>query len=101
MTSKKLIRGTSISFSTLVGLRVHAESIDFFQKKRSQAISSGAYLSRLRGSGMEFAETRRYCSGDDVRYIDWRVTARSGTLHTKCFHEERERPIFLLVDYSP
>jgi uncharacterized protein (DUF58 family) len=50
---------------------------------------------------MEFEESRLYQLGDDVRSIDWRVTARSGKLHTKLFHEELERPVLLLVDGSP
>jgi uncharacterized protein (DUF58 family) len=48
---------------------------------------------------MEFDETRLYTPGDDVRSLDWRVTARTGKAHTKLFREERERPIFLSVDY--
>jgi uncharacterized protein (DUF58 family) len=48
---------------------------------------------------MEFAEVRAYQPGDDVRSIDWRVTARRGKAHTKLFHEERERPVLVAVDY--
>lgn len=50
------------------------------------------------GRGMEFAESRTYEPGDDIRAMDWRVTARTGQPHTKLFHEERERPVHLLVD---
>jgi uncharacterized protein (DUF58 family) len=50
---------------------------------------------------MEFDETRAYQAGDDVRAIDWRVTARTGRVHTKLFHEERERPVLLLIDQRP
>jgi uncharacterized protein (DUF58 family) len=64
---------------------------------RSQ--QSGQYLSPFKGRGMEFDEVRLYQPGDDMRHIDWRVTARRGKTHTKLFHEERERAIFLLVDY--
>lgn len=60
---------------------------------------SGPYLSRLRGRGMEYDESRPYQPGDDIRQLDWRVTARSGRPHTKLFREERERPIFLCVDF--
>mgnify|MGYP002151030683 FL=1 len=49
---------------------------------------------------MEFAEARSYQYGDDVRHIDWRVTARTGTTHTKLFREERERPVMLVLDLS-
>ncbi len=58
----------------------------------------GSNRSSFRGSGMEFDEVRVYQAGDDERAIDWRVTARTGTMHTKLFHEERERPVLLLVD---
>ncbi len=49
---------------------------------------------------MEFAEVRHYQPGDDVRTIDWRVTARTGKVHTKLFVEERERPVLILLDLS-
>ncbi|RUO74307.1 DUF58 domain-containing protein [Pseudidiomarina sediminum] len=62
---------------------------------------SGAILSKTRGRGMEFDEVRHYQAGDDVRAIDWRVTARTGSPHTKLFREERERPILFVVDLSP
>lgn len=58
----------------------------------------GTNASVFRGRGMEFAEARVYQPGDDVRAIDWRVTARTSTPHTKLFQEERERPVHILVD---
>lgn len=64
-----------------------------------RALQSGQYLSAFKGRGMEFDETRPYAQGDDVRNLDWRVTARTGRPHTKLFREERERPVFLTVDY--
>lgn len=64
-----------------------------------RALQSGQYLSRFKGRGMEFDETRPYTQGDDARNLDWRVTARTGKPHTKLFREERERPVFLTVDY--
>jgi uncharacterized protein (DUF58 family) len=68
-------------------------------KPTARALQSGQYLSRFKGRGMEFDETRLYTPGDDVRNLDWRVTARTGKVHTKLFREERERPVFLSVDY--
>ncbi|PLX93874.1 MAG: DUF58 domain-containing protein [Desulfuromonas sp.] len=59
----------------------------------------GGLRSRFRGRGMEFAEVRPYQAGDDVRAIDWRVTARRQKVHTKLFHEEREQPVLLAIDY--
>lgn len=64
----------------------------------ARALQSGQYLSAFKGRGMEFDETRPYTHGDDVRNLDWRVTARTGKPHTKLFREERERPIFISVD---
>ncbi|KLV05073.1 cytosolic protein [Photobacterium aquae] len=61
---------------------------------------SGKHQSRHKGRGMDFAEVRPYQPGDDIRAIDWRVTARSGKTHTKLFTEEREQPVMLLVDLS-
>ncbi|MCP4126252.1 MAG: DUF58 domain-containing protein [Gammaproteobacteria bacterium] len=58
----------------------------------------GAYRAMFRGRGLEFNEVRPYQSGDDYRTLDWRVTARTGKLHTKLFQEEREHTIYLLVD---
>ncbi len=62
------------------------------------ARQSGNYQSSFKGRGMEFDESRLYQPGDDIRNIDWRVTARTGKTHTKVFREERERPVFIWVD---
>lgn len=61
---------------------------------------AGNYLAKVKGRGMEFAEVRHYQAGDDIRTIDWSVTARTGKAHTKLFHEEKERPVFILLDLS-
>lgn len=65
---------------------------------RSQSQFIGSSTSRLRGTGMEFAELRQYNPGDDIRHIDWRVSARTGKVHSKVFHEERDRPVTIIVD---
>ncbi len=64
-----------------------------------RSILNGNYLSRVKGRGMEFDEVRLYAPGDDIRCLDWRVTARTGKVHTKLYREERERPIFLVTDF--
>jgi len=61
----------------------------------------GGFKSRFKGRGMDFDESRIYQIGDDIRNIDWRVTARTGETHTKIFKEERERPVFVLLDQMP
>ncbi len=61
---------------------------------------SGNHQSRSKGRGMNFSEVRQYQAGDDIRSIDWRVTARTGKVHTKLFEEEREQPVILLIDLS-
>ena len=62
---------------------------------------SGIALSPLRGRGMEYAESREYVAGDDARHIDWRLTARSGRLHTKLFQSERDRLTLVVADTAP
>ncbi len=87
----------SIQLKTLIDL---ARPATFLKLRHSsiRAMQSGGYLSRFKGRGMEFDEARLYQPGDDIRSIDWRVTARSGKTHTKVFREERERPVFISVD---
>ena len=95
------IRGlTGATFSTadLVGLRPRAAGLSLDVCRSSRGGRSGARLSRFRGRGMEYSESRIYLPGDDIRSIDWRVTARTGRTHTKLFHEERDRPILFVVD---
>jgi uncharacterized protein (DUF58 family) len=64
------------------------------------SVVSGSYSSAFKGTGMEFAEVREYMPGDDVRSIDWNVTAKMGSPYTKKFVEERELTVMLVVDAS-
>ncbi len=66
----------------------------------SRHIFSGEYHSAFKGRGMSFSEVRDYQYGDDVRNIDWNVTARTGDPHVKIFEEERELTVMLLIDMS-
>ncbi|PIQ33170.1 MAG: DUF58 domain-containing protein [Zetaproteobacteria bacterium CG17_big_fil_post_rev_8_21_14_2_50_50_13] len=66
-----------------------------------RALQAGAHRSHFQGQGMEFDESRLYQPGDDIRNMDWRVTARTGKAHTKIFREERERPGWLALDLRP
>ena len=87
----------SVSQPALIRLYGPAKAIAL-DVLRVNSLQTGAYVSRFRGRGMEFDESRPYQPGDDPRSIDWRVTARSTTAYTKLFREERERPVLLLVD---
>jgi uncharacterized protein (DUF58 family) len=62
------------------------------------SLLAGRHASKLRGRGMDFEEVRLYVPGDDIRNIDWRVTARTGDTHSKVFNEEKERPTFIILD---
>ena len=74
--------------------------IQFVTGRQVADVMAGAYLSVFKGRGMEFDEVRPYVPGDDVRAIDWNVTARTGEPHIKRFVEERELTVMLLVDVS-
>ena len=63
------------------------------------AAQAGDYQAAVKGRGMEYDESRPYQAGDEIRHIDWRVTARTGKAHTKLFREERERPVWLWIDF--
>lgn len=68
--------------------------------RRVDSLFAGDYRSAVRGQGMEFEEVREYMPGDDVRHIDWNVTARSGEPYIKVYREERQLTVLLLVDVS-
>lgn len=75
--------------------------IEIKTKGLSKHLFSGEYHSAFKGRGMSFSEVRDYQFGDDVRNIDWNVTARTGDPHIKIFEEERELTVMLVVDVSP
>lgn len=74
--------------------------IEIKTKAMSQQIFAGQYHSAFKGRGMAFSEVRQYNYGDDVRFIDWNVTARFNTPYVKIFEEEREMTVMLLIDVS-
>ncbi len=89
---------TYISQSRLISLQKDARVL--VQKSgRGRAQQNGHYLSSFKGRGMEFDEARPYQPGDDIRNMDWRVTARTNKPHAKVYREERERPVLLWVDF--
>lgn len=93
--------GTEVDLPALIALRQEAKHLDIAPRGKVLATRSGGHLSRFRGRGMEFDESRIYQPGDDPRNMDWRVTARTTRPHVKLFREERERPVWLLVDMGP
>lgn len=96
--TQKQASAAHVTLGSLVDLHKAARSLPAVPQA-IKASSGDSYLSPFRGRGMEFDESRPYQSGDDVRNLDWRVMARTGKPHTKVFREERERPVFCLVDY--
>ncbi len=94
----KTFTGVYSSTAELLRLRYIAQDLTLVTQRNSQALMNGAQRTHFRGRGMEFAEVRPYQAGDDIRTIDWRVTARTQSPHTKLFQEERERPVFVMVD---
>jgi len=86
-----------VELADLVRLRAAGEAIQL-TAPRVRVVMSGGHLSPYKGRGVEFDESRPYQPGDDLRTIDWRVTARTGKPHTKVFREERNRPIFVWLD---
>ena len=91
---------TWISPQSLIQLRLLATKLPLNNSK-IHARQGGAYLSSFKGRGMEFDESRMYLPGDDIRSMDWKVTARTNQPHTKVFREERERPVLIWLDLNP
>src|SRR5688500_17701475 len=97
--SRAVSDGLKPTLAELVGLRKTV--LGRRSPKRGRHGVAGHALSRLRGRGMEYAESREYALGDDARHIDWRLTARSGRAHTKLFQAERERLTLIVTDTAP
>ncbi|MCC2615166.1 DUF58 domain-containing protein [Aestuariibacter halophilus] len=92
--------GVHLNIQQLVYYQAKTALLDLRPRRTIQAKLAGSYLAKTKGRGMEFDEARHYQPGDDIRAIDWRVTARTGKTHTKLYREEKERPIFVLADLS-
>jgi uncharacterized protein (DUF58 family) len=85
-------------FDQLLQLRHQAQNLKFVSSRHSQAQLAGLYASVFRGQGIEFEEVREYQPGEEIRHIDWRVTARMNKPYLKIYREERERRVILCVD---
>ncbi|MDX8384266.1 MAG: DUF58 domain-containing protein [Ghiorsea sp.] len=97
-TPSQIISATQLNLTQLIAMQQQVAKLAV-RRKHIRSAMSGQHLSKLRGRGMEFDEVRVYQAGDEVASIDWKVTARTGTTHTKVFREERERPVFICLDY--
>ncbi len=92
--------GAAVTLQQLLMQRYAAKTLEYLAHNRSIAGISGLHLSKMRGRGIDFEEFRPYQPGDDIRLIDWRVTARTSRPFTKVFREERERPVIIAVDQT-
>jgi uncharacterized protein (DUF58 family) len=90
--------GVYTSLDDLVKLQHRARGFTFRSRQPVRSLLSGLHASRVRGRGLDFEEVRAYLPGDDVRAIDWRVTARTGQAHTRVYNEEHDRPALVVVD---
>jgi uncharacterized protein (DUF58 family) len=89
-----------VSLDTLLESRHQCQRMPLVRGPMQASRQLGRQYSRLRGRGVDFDQVRAYQPGDDIRSIDWRVTARTGKVHTKVFNEERERPVFVVCEQS-
>jgi uncharacterized protein (DUF58 family) len=85
----------------LLELRHQAHTLGLASHHLVNTTFSGLYASVFRGQGLNFEEVREYREGDDIRNMDWKVTARTNEPHLKVYREERERSVVLCVDHGP
>ena len=88
---RKPIDGVYLSMAELLSLQNIAKDYRLGPPRRALSVLGGSHRSSMRGRGMEFSDVRLYQAGDDIRTIDWRITARTQQTHTKLFEEEKER----------
>lgn len=91
-------RGAYANLDDLIRIRFKARDFSFKPRQPIHSILSGRYASRLRGRGLNFEELRRYMPGDDIRTMDWKVTARTRSPHVRVYTEEKDRAVLLVVD---
>jgi uncharacterized protein (DUF58 family) len=90
-----------VSLQSLLKMEHIAAGFSFLAKKQKvRSILGGKHASKLRGRGLDFEEVRNYVAGDDIRNIDWKVTARTQKTHSRVFSEEKEKPALIVVDQS-
>ncbi len=90
-----------LTLAQLLKMEHLAQGFSFLSRKQKvRSILGGKHASKLRGRGLDFEEVRNYVPGDDIRNIDWKVTARTQKTHSKVFSEEKEKPALIIVDQS-
>lgn len=90
--------GAYADLDDLVRMQYGVYDFSFLPRQPVRSLLAGRRASRLRGRGLDFEEIRRYVPGDDIRTMDWRVTARIGKPHARVYTEERDHPLLLVVD---
>ncbi len=90
--------GVYADLGDLIRLRFSAAGLSLLPRQPVTSVLSGRHASRLRGRGLNFEEIRRYLPGDDIRQMDWKVTARTRSPHVRVYTEERGRETLLVVD---
>ncbi len=90
--------GVYADLDDLIRLQFKVHGFSLLPRQPVQSLLAGRRASRLRGRGLDFEEIRRYIPGDDIRTMDWRVTARTQKPHTRVYTEEKDRPVLLVVD---
>lgn len=91
-------KGAYTDLNSLIRLKYQGQGFSFLPRQPIHSLLAGQKASRLRGRGLNFEEIRTYLPGDDIRNIDWKVTARMRKPHTRVYTEERDRPALLIVD---
>ena len=99
ITTPEFASPVHTSLDELIGLQSIAAFVSS-RKRRTAARQQGTAPSKQFGRGLDFAEVREYHAGDEVRMMDWNVTARTGRAHIKVFMEERERPVLFVIDQT-
>ncbi|EON19165.1 MoxR protein [Cupriavidus necator] len=92
------VAGVSVDAAALAALEVAARDFHFLPRQPVHSVLAGRHASKVRGRGLTFEELRLYLPGDDIRSMDWRVTARTGKPHVRVYTEEKDRPVLLVVD---
>jgi len=90
-----------VSLNDLLKMEHLSKGFSFLaSKQKVRSLLGGKHASKLRGRGLDFEEVRHYVPGDDIRNIDWKVTARTQKTHSRVYSEEKEKPTLIVVDQS-